>query len=351
MGYLKKRKSSFMKNFFLFSFFSCVFFFIGFYFYFLNWFHTPIEFTSQEGEYYLSEGTSFSKVCYDLEKSYGLKKSKLFILYGKYFNYDSKIKPGSYSITNQDTPSTILQKFINGDSLKIKVTIPEGLNIYQISDKFSEIFPYTKKEKWLETICSQKIISILKLNQKIECAEGFLFPQTYFFDPREKPINVIASMLLMFQKNITTAIKNEAQLKNLDLYQLVTFASIIEKESGEKSEKPLIASVFWNRLKKNMKLQSDPTVIYGMWKNYDGNIHKKDLLTYSPYNTYTLNGLPKGPIANPSLGSILAIIHPAKTNYLFFVANGKGTHVFSNNYKDHSKAVKRLIEITRSRNQ
>lgn len=144
-------------------------------------------------------------------------------------------------------------------------------------------------------------------------------------------------------KNIYQKVKNSSGVNGLSDHEIVTLASLIEKETGFDSERRLISAVFHNRLKKGMKLQCDPTVIYGLGPEFDGNITKSDLLNYTPYNTYAIFGLPPGPIANPGKESIYAAMNPVDVDYLFFVAKGDGSHFFSTNYKSHLRAVKKYI--------
>jgi UPF0755 protein len=171
-------------------------------------------------------------------------------------------------------------------------------------------------------------------------AEGLFFPDTFYFDRGTADIVLLKKSYDSMQSKLTEAWAN--RVKNLpykDSYEALIMASIVEKETGKASERPMIAGVFLNRLRIGMRLQTDPTVIYGMGDNYDGNIRKKDLERDTPYNTYTRDGLPPTPIAMPGLESIQAALHPADTKALYFVGKGDGSHQFSNNLAEHNRAV------------
>ena len=168
--------------------------------------------------------------------------------------------------------------------------------------------------------------------------EGYLFPETYFFSKPATSYKIIRTMVQKFWEHFSDDLRFQGQKLGLTEHQVVILASIIEKETGVSEERRLISAVFHNRLKINMKLQSDPTVIYGI-KNFSGNLTKKDLLTSTPYNTYTHEGLPIGPIANPGREALGATVNPAPATYLYFVSMNNGQHFFSTNLKDHNRAV------------
>jgi UPF0755 protein len=170
--------------------------------------------------------------------------------------------------------------------------------------------------------------------------EGYLFPDTYFFSKETDCKTLITKMVSTFHKTFNDMWKARAKELDLSVHEVVILASIIEKETGNAKERAVISSVFHNRLKRNMRLESDPTVIYGV-SDYHGRIRYKHLRRVTPYNTYKINGLPAGPIANPGALALKAALYPARTNYLFFVSKNDTTHQFSTNLKDHNKAVKK----------
>jgi UPF0755 protein len=172
--------------------------------------------------------------------------------------------------------------------------------------------------------------------------EGYLYPDTYFFNKTISPEDMTRQMVRKFFSVWSKEFDTRATQLGMTRHQVVTLASIVEKETGAPNERPMISSVFHNRLKKHMRLQSDPTTIYGIWKRYKGNIHKRDLLESTPYNTYTVAALPVGPISNPGVEAIRAALHPAESPYLFFVSHNDGTHEFTKTFGEHTAAVKRF---------
>jgi UPF0755 protein len=182
--------------------------------------------------------------------------------------------------------------------------------------------------------------SALSFKIAADTLEGYLFPDTYFFPKGMSAESLAASMVERFENQFLPEWRVRADELKLSIHEVVTLASIIEKETGEASERPIISSVFHNRLKKNMRLESDPTVIYGI-EDFDGNITRKHLKTATPYNTYTMKGLPPGPIANPGGASIQAALYPAKTDFLFFVSRKDRTHQFSTTIDEHNAAVRK----------
>jgi UPF0755 protein len=168
--------------------------------------------------------------------------------------------------------------------------------------------------------------------------EGYLFPDTYRFARRTKPKEILTEMVQGLRRVLTPELRQRAQEIHMSLHQVLTLASVIEKETGATEEREFISAVFHNRLKRGIPLQSDPTVIYGL-ESFDGNLRRRDLDSKSPYNTYRVRGLPPGPIANPGLGSIRAALYPAPTRHLYFVSRNNGTHQFSSTLAEHNQAV------------
>ncbi|MDZ4210126.1 MAG: endolytic transglycosylase MltG, partial [Methylotenera sp.] len=198
-----------------------------------------------------------------------------------------------------------------------------------------------KNDAIKQTITVLSEPEILKLmGSEYSIAEGLFFPDTYYFDRNTTDTVILKRSYDAMQSKLKVAWeRREAGLPYKNSYEALIMASIVEKETGKASERPMIAGVFINRLRIGMRLQTDPTVIYGMGAQYNGNIRKKDLLTDTPYNTYTRNGLPPSPIAMPGMAAIEAALHPEKTKALYFVGKGDGSHAFSNNLEDHNRAV------------
>jgi UPF0755 protein len=218
-----------------------------------------------------------------------------------------------------------------------KLTVPEGYNQDQIAALVASA-GFTSAEVFLKACTDPHLIQSKGIAAKD--LEGYLFPDTYYFPRPAAPETIISAMVQNFWSVFTDEMKKRADQMNLSIHKTVTLASIIEKETGVATERPLISSVFHNRLKKRMRLESDPTVIYGI-EDFDGNLTRKHLKTYTPYNTYRIKGLPPGPIANPGKEAIEAALYPAESDYLFFVSRKDRTHHFSTNLSDHNKAVRR----------
>lgn len=258
------------------------------------------------------------------------------------------LKAGDYRFEGELTAAKIAHILASGQTVTISFTIPEGWNMYQIAERLENVFPKISKAKWLETMRDSKFRD--QLPGQPPSVEGFLFPETYTFNPRSSPSDVVNAMIQTFQKNFSPEIKSRGESLKLSPLQIVTLASIIEKETGKSDERPHISSVFHNRMRIGMRLQTDPTVIYGMWERYDGNIRKDDLRTPTPYNTYVISGLPPGPIASPGLAALKAAVEPIETEDLYFVSRGDGSHIFSKNLRDHQKGVYQY-QIQPSRNR
>ena len=266
-----------------------------------------------------------------------IKSPGKFKLLARIKGCDKKIKAGEYLLSSSMPPIKILEIIASGKVRLYKITIPEGYNLKQVASIIAKAKLGTK-EDFLKAAADSSFVHKQKINA--ETFEGYLFPETYHFPKDITPEKIIAAMVERFRSIFNQKWKKRAKELNLSIHQIVTLASIIEKETGISFERPVISSVFHNRLKKRMRLESDPTVIYGL-KNFDGNITRKHLATQTPYNTYTIKGLPPGPIANPGIKAIEAAIYPADTNFLYFVSKKDRTHKFSTNIKDHNKAVRR----------
>jgi UPF0755 protein len=199
------------------------------------------------------------------------------------------------------------------------------------------------KESVVKLMKSPEFIASVGLAEEgIRSLEGYLLPNTYFYDRKETAPHLLKRMVDAFLHTWTPEASTRAKEIGFTRKQVVTLASIVEKETGASFERPVIASVFFNRMKKKMKLQSDPTTMYGMGESYTGNLKREDLRTPSEYNTYTLPALPVGPISNPNPESVRAVLYPADTDFLYFVSKNDGTHMFTKTYGDHSSWVKRL---------
>lgn len=290
-------------------------------------------YTGPDKMFDINPGDNFSKINARLSEEGLISSARLFHRYAQYKGVLTKFKSGRYVIKQNSTLLDVYNSLINEKSIANLFTVPEGKNMYEIGKMFEEKGLMT----YPEFMALVKDPDFLKSEGiEAETAEGYLFPESYDILPNMKGIEVLRQMIKMYHKKVDGL---DFSKTGLSREQALILASMVEKETGDKKERPMIAGVFYNRLKIKMRLQSDPTTIYGMFERYNGKISKNDLLTPSPYNTYTIPALPKGPICNPGLASYNAVINPAKHEYLFFVSMNDGTHVFTKNYEDHQKAV------------
>ena len=267
-----------------------------------------------------------------------LIRSRLkFILIARIKGFDRQLKAGEYLLSAAMPPRQILEIMVKGAGNLHKLTIPEGYTISQIA-VLVENAKFGSKNEFIKTATDAVLAT--KNGIEAESLEGYLFPDTYLFPRDVKMHKIISTMLNRFWSVFTTEWQVRAKDIGFTVHQIVTLASIIEKETGAAVERPIISSVFHNRLKKKMRLESDPTVIYGI-KNFDGNLTRKHLSTRTPYNTYKIKGLPAGPIANPGRASLEAALFPDKTEFIYFVSKKDNTHYFSKTFKEHNQAVRK----------
>ena len=260
-----------------------------------------------------------------------------FILLAKLLSKEQFLQAGSYTLNKNINPYQLLLSLNHGKATQGSVTFIEGRTFSQMRDKLA------KNDAVKQTITNLSDAEVMqKMGAKYKVSEGLFFPDTYYFDRNTSDIILLQRSYDAMQRKLAKAWEyRAANLPYKNSYQALIMASIIEKETGKSAERPMIAGVFINRLRIGMRLQTDPTVIYGMGAQYDGNIRKKDLIKDTPYNTYTRDGLPPSPIAMPGLASIEAALHPAGTKALYFVGKGDGSHAFSNNLEEHNRAVNR----------
>ena len=281
-----------------------------------------------QGVYAISKKLHLAKIiCYPMK----------FRLYARLKKLDTRIKAGEYLLSGAMTPSEVLHKLIKGSVVLYRLTIPEGYTMVQIAD-LVEKAGILKSRQFLD--CLQGSALLKKLQIPSPSFEGYLFPDTYYFPRGVSSEKVVTTLVSRFWEVFKPAWRKRADELGWTVHDVVTLAAMIEKETGDPDERPVISSVFHNRLKKRMRMESDPTVIYGI-KNFDGNITRKHLRTPSPYNTYLLKGLPAGPIANPGAKAIEAALYPDNTNYLYFVSKKNQTHHFSTTIQEHNRAVRK----------
>ncbi len=291
----------------------------------------------------VNPGEGFSKINGRLYKMGLISNPKVFHRYCQIKDYMTKFRVGSFEIKPGSNLTDVADTLVYGEPVTITVTIPEGKNIYDIG----KILEEKKIVSYKDFITMAKDPAFLKsLNLPGESVEGYLFPNTYKFSPETNANMVITIMVKEFKKHFE---KFDLSTSALSPKEIVILASIVEKETGAPEERPTIAGVFLNRLKKKMRLQSDPTTIYGSYEKFQGNLTKKSLQEENPYNTYKISGLPIGPICNPGLKSIEAVLNPDLSQNLYFVSKNDGTHVFSPDYSKHSQAVKEWQQTRKNR--
>ncbi len=282
-------------------------------------------------------GQSLKATANILRQNNIIKDALKFTLIARIKGYDKRLKAGEYLLSAAMPPRQILQIMVKGAVQLHKLTVPEGFNIYQIGELVNKANLGSK----FEFVKAAKDAALTrKIGLETETFEGYLFPDTYFFPRKISVEKIISAMVQRFRSVFTSEWESRAKNLGFTVHQIVTLASIIEKETGAPFERPIISSVFHNRLKKKMRLESDPTVIYGI-DNFDGNLTRRHLITRTPYNTYKIMGLPAGPIANPGRASLEAALYPEKTSFIYFVSKKNNTHHFSNSLKQHNRAVRK----------
>ena len=283
----------------------------------------------------IPDGMPLRQLAARLERERLIRSQTAFMLLGKLLGADRHIKAGEYAVHAGMRPRAMLADFMGGHVLLHPVTIPEGYTVVELAQVFAQQ-GVADPEALISLARDREFIRSLDIDAA--SLEGYLFPNTYKFARRTKAREVLKEMVQGLRNVLTPDLQQRAQDIHMTLHQVLTLASVIEKETGAEQEREMISSVFHNRLRRGIPLQSDPTVIYGL-DYFDGNIRKKDLDSKSPYNTYRYRGLPPGPIANPGLGSIRAALYPAPTRHLYFVSRNDGTHEFSSTLAEHNRAV------------
>ena len=313
--------------------------------------HTPVNVT-QDQLLTIERGTTGSKLAALLEQEKILDHADLLTWLLKLQPQLNKVKAGTYSLMGVKTLQDLLDMINSGKEAQFNVKFIEG-KTFKEWRKNLENAPHLKQT--LQGKSDKEIMALLDIPAVAKAVyewnnmEGWLYPDTYNYTPNSTDLELLKRSATRLQKALDKAWnERDENLPLADPYQMLILASIVEKETGVAAERPQVASVFINRLKANMKLQTDPTVIYGMGESYTGNIRKKDLETITPYNTYMIEGLPPTPIAMVSESALQAVAHPAKTDFYYFVADGSGGHKFTRNLNEHNKAVQEYLRWYRS---
>ncbi len=283
----------------------------------------------------IPHGATIAKVSEILKEQGVIDSPTLFKLLLRFTGGNSRVRAGEFSFRKNMRVIDAMWVIYHDNPIVHQVTIPEGFNVRQIAAVLASENLVSEK-RFLDLTMTKQAAT--KYGLEAPTLEGFLYPDTYAFSKVDGEEKIIDRMVQHFMEVYRKDLKADADSQKVSLLTLVTLASMIEKETGVDDERPKVSSVFHNRLRKKMKLQSDPTTIYGL-ANYQGRLRKKDLLGYTAYNTYTIPALPPGPIANPGEASLKAALHPAVTKYLYFVSNNQGSHVFSETYEQHARHV------------
>jgi UPF0755 protein len=319
---------------------------LGFFFvclFFIYWFlFSPPSGPLMTKSIMIKKGSSLRKVSTMLKQEGIIRDANLFIRMATFLGKKREVKAGEYEFHTRMHSWEVLNILAKGQVKPRLVTIAEGFTLSQIAQVLDDL-EIVEKKAFLEKTTSPALIISLGLpysatSQPGPSLEGYLFPNTYHLLREMNSEEIIQMMAQQFKKVFSHDWIRRASQLGMSLREVVTLASIIEKEASLAEEKPLISAVFHNRLKKKIPLQSDPTVIYGI-KNFNGNLTRADLQRPSPYNTYLNNGLPPTPICNPGKDSLFAALHPSPVSYLYFVSKNDGSHHFSSNIAEHNQAV------------
>ncbi|WP_028486846.1 endolytic transglycosylase MltG [Thiomicrorhabdus chilensis] len=305
----------------------------------------PISTQTQPAVVEIQPGASAASVASQLHQAGLLNSPKWYVWYLRYFDRHGLIKTGEMMIEPSWTVQELTEALIKGETVKYPVTLIAG---HTFKETLQQVQALPKIDKQLSTERLSELYEVFALSNANSSAypfaglEGQFLPETYFYQAGDSDKDILLRAQTDLQAVLQQAWQNRQQgLPFKSPYEALIMASLVEKETAVAQERTLIAGVFINRLNKRMRLQTDPTVIYGIGPSYDGNIRKRDLLTTTPYNTYRINGLPPTPIALPSREAIEAVMHPDQTKALYFVSKGNGEHYFSETLNEHNRAVRK----------
>ncbi len=297
--------------------------------------HSDIHLPTTPYEFTIKPGSNLKQVSQQLSDAGVLAHMWSFVLLSRYMGNESAIKAGDYTLTENLSQVALLEYLIQGDVKQNEIKFLEGWTFSQIREVLNN-HP-TIKNNTID-LSEQEILQLIGADET--AAEGLFFPDTYYFVRNNSDVEILQRAYRTMQNHLQAAWSTRQESLPLKTpYEALILASIVEKETGLESDRAEIAGVFINRLRISMRLQTDPTIIYGMGDKFDGNLRRKDLQTDQPYNTYTRAGLPPTPIAMPGLSSIQAALNPAETKAIYFVAKGNGESQFSTNLADHNRAV------------
>ena len=289
---------------------------------------TPFEFE-------LKQGGSLKSMARELQQAGLLKQDRLFVWLGRLLGKSTQLKAGNYSLERPVSPLELLEIITKGDFSQNQMSVIEGWTFKQLRAALN-----ASPDIAHDTLNLTDAEILQRIGATETHPEGLFFPDTYYFAAGSSDLTIFKRAYKTMQKRLQEAwLARTPGLPLQNQYQALILASIVEKETGTPGDRALIAGVFVNRLRNGMLLQTDPTVIYGLGDKFDGNLHKRDLLADTAYNTYTRGGLTPTPIALPGMAALQATLHPAQTDALYFVARGDGSSKFSSNLIEHNRAV------------
>ena len=299
--------------------------------------YTPLPLSQFPIEFTLKHGSSLKSVARQMTDEGLLREPWSFSVLVRIFGKAGEIKAGNYLLESNLTPLELFYKITRGDVSQVELKCIEGWTFRQLRKSLDEHPGIVHETAGLS---DREVLNLVGASEQE--AEGLFFPDTYYFSKGMSDVSILKRAYHNMQEHLSKSWQDrDSGLPYSNAYEALIMASIIEKETGKSSERPVIAAVFINRLHQGMKLQTDPTVIYGLGERFDGNLRKSDLIADTPYNTYTRAGMPPTPIALPGLESIQAALHPAKSSALYLVAKGKGAHQLSDSLEEHNRAVTR----------
>jgi UPF0755 protein len=303
------------------------------------WANAPMELASKQIDYIVEQGSRPRAIALLMNQA-GIKVNEdAFVIMARLSGRDKLLKAGAYEAQRGDSPWMLLERMANGDMTQTRITLLEGWTYKRIRQALAGD---PKIRQTLDNVSDQALLTRLGAGQT--SLEGLFYPDTYVFVPGSSDFDILRRAYRAQQLVLAAAWDGrDADLPLQTPYQALILASIIEKETGHSQDRRLVSGVFINRLRLQMPLQTDPTVVYGMGDAYQGQLHKRDLTTDTPWNTYTRAGLPPTPIASAGRASLLAALHPDRSKFLYFVSRGDGTSEFSENLQDHNRAVAKYI--------
>ena len=331
-----------MRRFFAFAFFFflVIFFLVGALLGYLYFFDYTKEREVSDVWIEIEKGESIHDVARKLIESGILDKKITFLIFARWDFH--QFKAGEFRFSGKVSPRKAVFFFKNGIFAKRKVVVLPGWSMYEVADELERKKIIKDREEFLSLATDPVFLRSLKIYY--DSVEGFLYPDTYFFYKHTSPRDVMKVMVDNFFRKVGKS--RLEKMKKRGFYTILILASIVEEEATFDFEKPIIASVYWNRLRKGMRLQADPTAMYGL-RIFHRPPRPEDLRKDNPYNTYTRDGLPPTPICSPTVSSIDAVLYPAKTDYFFFVAKGDGTHFFARTYEEHLKNIEKARILKR----